>query len=113
MTTLDTFTLGKVYQMLPNQRTITHTAKNPSGATQTIPGCTRRPWNKLEIAQYGSVYIEPEKSSFLIPTANIGGSTPKNGDQLTDDESIAWLILATNRELESAMLRATCIKATV
>lgn len=105
---MNTAVLRNRYRMLPNQRTIQHFPRNV--AAQTIAGCARRPWNSRELQSFGqSTGIDTERASFLMPAANVT-SVPVNGEKITDDEAVSWTILAVSRELEGAMLRATCIK---
>lgn len=102
-------TLRNAYRILPNRRAVTHQVA-PSGATQTVQGCVRRPWNMLEIQQF-SAGVDSERSSFLLPVVNVLGAVPVNGDKITDSkDSSNWTVKAVGRELEDSMYRLTCVK---
>jgi len=100
------------WPMVPGQRTVTHLPQNPTAATQSIIGCTRRPWSRNEISLYASSSgATDDKAAFKLPCANYVAPTPKGGDKLTDDEGVVWTILGTVLELEGSFLRCTCIGA--
>ncbi len=125
---LTTATLANRYTMLPNQRVVTITPQNPLGtAIPSINGVVRRPWTKQEVQMLGAG-IEAETAAFIIPKATFtaavaalaaanptaaavsrNATVPRNGWQITDDESNTWTIQSVTRELEGTMFRCPCI----
>lgn len=108
---LTTAALQGRYKMLPNQRTVTLTPKNPDATAITgIGGVVRRPWSKSEVQTFGGVVgIESERATFIIPKDTLTTTIPKNGWWITDDESSVWTILSVTKELEGTMFRCPCI----
>lgn len=123
---LSATTLADRYRILPGQRTVTVTPQNPRGtAIANIDGVVRRQWNKQEV-QTLTAGIEAEAAAFIIPRATFldavaaldptsaaavsrQATVPRNGWQITDDESNTWTIQSVTRELEGVAFRCLCI----
>jgi hypothetical protein len=103
--------VSRVYRILPNPITITLGPRNPTTADVTVNECRKRPLNKREVQLLGGTLgVETDYRTFLLPVVETGTTIPHRGDVITDPEGYIWQIMSIDLELEDCIRRCVCYK---
>lgn len=103
--------LANVHKILPNPITVTLTPQNPTAAAVQVAEGHTRPLKQNQLRMMGELFgMEETFRAFLLPTANLGGTAPKNGDKLADNASVNWTVKMADLELEGNIYRLLCMK---